>query len=341
MKNILIITLLFLNISSYGQIPDSIRAILDTVLLKAQQTSLYADSVNWEDIKVKVYQKADDAKTLANLNPAFQTLLNELRDHHGSFMNATNYNKLAYFTDWSNVRSTDERPRNNEILKVINSADAKFEYSLLPDKIGYLKIVGIPANIDVQKEAEKIRNGIIALYKQKADKWIVDLRYNGGGNMNPMIAGLAVLIGNGKIGGSTKANGDVFTSYEVQNGDFYDTGRLVASLGAQPRFKKLPKVAVLTSRYTVSSGELVAVAFKGRNNTQFFGEATGGYTTVTNWIFVNKDLIMSIAESIYFDRNDKKYYENVKPDIELPFEPIKDLSKDRIVIEAVKWLQKK
>ncbi|MFT6809253.1 MAG: carboxyl-terminal processing protease, partial [Saprospiraceae bacterium] len=60
----------------------------------------------------------------------------------------------------------------------------------------------------VKKNTIKIRNGIIDLHGRGAKKWILDLRYNRGGDINPMIAGLAPLIGDGNIGGSVDKSKD-------------------------------------------------------------------------------------------------------------------------------------
>ena len=65
---------------------------------------------------------------------------------------------------------------------------------------GYLKIVGIGPRADMEKEAKNIRNAINNLSKTEVEKWIVDLRYNTGGNMNQMVTGLATLIGDGMLG---------------------------------------------------------------------------------------------------------------------------------------------
>ncbi len=115
-----------------------------------------------------------------DLKPSFEILLNGLRDHHGAIRTLPNYENFARFTDYKNSRSKENREFDMEVGKIINDTDARFKYELLENKIGYLKIVGVGQNIDGQKETDRIRDAVNQLNKESVDKWIIDLRYNGG-----------------------------------------------------------------------------------------------------------------------------------------------------------------
>lgn len=339
MKKITIFLLLFINLTCFAQ--TDVKAILDTVLIKTKETSLYVNTINWDSLQKQVYLKAENAKTIQELKPAFETLLNGLRDHHGKVINSKDYSYIAWFTDYKNKRYIDNRLFDNETWKIVNDTALKFEYKLLNGRIGYLKIVGIGPNVDIQKEAEKIRAAVIKLSKDKVNNWIIDLRYNGGGNMYPMVTGLGTLIGDGIVGKLVSSSKATLFSWRILNGNFiYDVPDVV-TLKNNPKFKSLPKVAVLTSRWTVSSGEILATCFKGRPNTKFFGEATGGYTTNNNWEIINEQVILNISTGIYCDRNGNIYDKNIPVDVEIPFEVVKETEKDNCINEAIKWLKQK
>lgn len=91
---------------------------------------------------------------------------------------------------------------------------------------------------------------------------------------------------------------------------------------------------MLTSRWTVSSGELVATALKGRPGTRFFGEATGGYTTDNGWDIINDGVILNISTGIFCGRNGKPYEINIPVDVEIPFEVITDKENDSCIVAA-------
>jgi carboxyl-terminal processing protease len=339
MRRITILFLMFENAICFGQ--TNVKILLDSVIMKSKETSMYSTLVNWDSLQKQVYSKAENAKTIQDLKPAFETLLNGLRDHHGKIIDATNYSTIANFTDYKNKRFSDNRERNIEDWKVVNDTALKFDYKILNSKIGYLKIVGIGPNVDIEKESKKIREAIITLLKKGIENWIIDLRYNAGGNMNPMMAGISPLIGDGIVGKLVNLNGDLLYNWEIKNGNFIYDGLQVVDLANIPKFKTLPKIAVLTSRWTVSSGEVVATTLKGRPNTKFFGEATGGSTTNNGWEIINNELIVCISTGIYCDRNGTIFEKNIPVDVEIPFVVISDPEKDKCIIEAKKWLMEK
>ena len=323
--------------SCKAQTENQFKKILDTSIVKAKELSLYSENVDWNSLENKIYESSKNAKELADLKPSFEILLNGLRDHHGAIRTFPNYENFARFTDYENTRSKENREFDLEVGKIINNPDAKFEYELLENKIGYLKIVGVGQNIDGQKEADRIRNAVIELNKKNVDKWIIDLRYNGGGNVNVMLSGIAPLLDASKILTIQDYKDNEIAQATIENGNFTYYGSQPFQMSDEPKINN-PKIAVLISRWTVSSGEFVAVAFKGQKKTKFFGEETGGYTTNTSWEIIGEKIILSISTGIYCDRNGIKYPDNVKPDIQMEFKVENDLKKDKEIEIATEWL---
>lgn len=316
---------------------EDYTALIQKALEQAQEHSLYSSEVDWESVSAKVLEEAKAAKTKEDLKTPLTSIINAMRDHHARFF--YNYKPIAHFTDRANTRSTDTRKRDQDIWKIVNY-ESKHEFQMLGKKIGYVKIVGINPQIDLQKESEYIRNSIIELAKKGAKKWIIDMRSNGGGNMYPMLAGLAPIIGDGDVGSDVDYNGKTAYQWRVKHGDFYYGQYRAVSLPKTNLIQKNAKVVVLTSRYTVSSGEVVATVFKGRLNTIFMGEATGGYTTVVNQFAISDELMLALSLSYYSDRNGTVYKQNIPVDKEIPFEII-DLKKDKAIKAAKKWLKKR
>ena len=143
------------------------------------------------------------------------------------------------------------------------------------------------------------------------------------------------------IGGSVDSKNNIHHEFQIKEGQFFDNGRLVMEMDKKPIVNTNEKVVVLLSRYTISSGELVAVAFKGRKNTRFIGEKTAGYTTGNGWEPVTDDLIMCISESVFIDRNKKSYNHKVAVDESVEFEHTTDLANDQQILKAKEWLLEK
>lgn len=307
----------------------------DPILEKVKETSLYTKEVNWNEVEEKYYSLIKGKSSVEAMKPALEYLLNSLGDKHAVIRSPTDYSIIANYT--GPIESDNRDPQfTNE---VINDISAQFSYQLLPNKIGYLKVVGI-APQNVKANARKIRNGIIDLSQQGVSKWILDLRYNGGGDINPMLAGLAPLLGDGSIGGSVDINQEVQREYTIRANEFYDNGNLVDSTGAMPLNISRDKVAVLISKYTISSGEMTAIAFKGRENTMFIGEPSAGYTTGNGWDQLSEDILLNISQSVFIDRNKNIYYDKVEADIKVAFVPGLELHADPYVIKATEWLDK-
>lgn len=332
------ITCFFICQTLVGSCQSSLLATIDSIIEKTKQISMYSASVNWDSLTIRMHQKAENAQSVEDLQPAFELMLNTLGDHHGRIMLAANYTLIGAFTDWDNIRTKDTREKDMDTWKIVNDTAAKFEYAILPNNIGYLKIMGIGPWVDMQVEATKIRGAISEMYNKDVEFWIIDLRFNAGGNMNPMVAGIAPLIGDGIVGYLTDVNHNILFEWEINQGNFiYDSVKAI-DLPNQPQIKTNPKVAVLTSRWTTSSGEVVATTLKGRDNTRFFGEATGGFATNVSWEVINEEILLLISTGVYTDRNKIAYTINIPVDVELPFVIEKNISNDIGVTTAIKWL---
>jgi len=73
-------------------------------------------------------------------------------------------------------------------------------------------------------------------------------------------------------------------------------------------------VAVLTGRMTFSSGEAIAVAFRGRPDTRSFGLETGGLTTSNDEFLLSDGAWLLLTVSRFADRTGKVYSGPIVPD---------------------------
>jgi carboxyl-terminal processing protease len=339
MKRNTLLLLLCLPIAVWCQ--SNTKMVLDSVLLVCKSTSMYTESINWDSLSKAVYLQAEGAESIADLQPAFQTLLNGLGDKHACIRNAGTYNVITCFNDFKQLSFNDTRERSMDAWYMMNNPDFKFSYQIIDNQIGYLKVVGIGPGADMLQEAQSIRKAIETISNAGITNWIIDLRYNAGGNMNPMMSGLSPLFGNGKVGSTVSSSGTPIFEWTFTDGNFIYAGVQAIDLPYQQTFETPQQIAVLTSRWTVSSGELVAVAFKGQAHTRFFGEVTGGYSTNNNFVPIQNEVVVTISTGFYCDRNGIIYNYNVPVDEEIPFIIETEITKDTGIAATTAWLLSK
>ncbi len=333
MKHITRILAIFLLMSSCKA--QKKETVFNPIVLKAKETSLYSERVNWEEVNTKFIELTKGKESVEDLKEGLQYLINSLGDNHGGFRSPKDGSLIVYYN--GEIKESDNRD-SKFINTVINDLSRKFSYQLLDNRIGYLKVVAIGRG-DVKEQADFIRNGLVALKAKGVDKWVLDLRFNGGGNMDPMLSGLAPLVGKGFVGGAINTRNEIRT-FKIENGQFYNYNRLACEMNDMPEIKPDEKVAVLLSRYTISSGEMVAIAFKGRDNTLFIGEETTGYTTGNGYDKVSDELVLVISQSVFMDRNKNAYHNKVGVDEAIEFQHTIDMKNDNQINRAIEWLTK-
>jgi carboxyl-terminal processing protease len=190
----------------------------------------------------------------------------------------------------------------------------------LQDGFGYVDVPGVVGGGDsFDRDAVA---AIRAVDTAPICGWVVDLRRNVGGNMWPMLHAVRPILG----------EGNPFT-YRYGKGPWSQAS--VYSL-KQPA----PAIAVLTSRLTVSSGELLTIAFRGPSTTRTFGEATVGLSS-SNMDFPLVDgAILVVTTSRAADRVGREYDGPIQPDqpVEIDWTRI-GTDDDPVVRSATGWLR--
>lgn len=170
-------------------------------------------------------------------------------------------------------------------------------------------------------------------------RWVVDVRGNTGGNMWPMVAGVGPILGEDSIGFFVDPDSLVNAwYYEAGQAGFDD---LAISRVATPYALQspLPHVAVLTDSLTASSGEAVAVAFRGRTGARAFGEATWGVSTANAAFPLNDGSVIFLTVTTMADRLGVIYGQELVPDeVVTGGTKTGDPQSDAVLDAAIDWL---
>lgn len=174
-----------------------------------------------------------------------------------------------------------------------------------------------------------------------AQKWIVDLRLNEGGNMYPMLAGIGPLTGEGPLGAFVRDDGT--WSWVYQDGAVSVDGQVNSRVTGQPHppLDADTPVAVFLSPLTSSSGEIVALSFQGRPSTRFFGEPTQGLTSANGPYPLSDGATIWLATCYEADRTGRVYTAEVHPDLLVRTDWGKYLTaQDEVMNAALAWLSR-
>jgi carboxyl-terminal processing protease len=313
--------------------PPPVRQTLNRILAHAESASMYRDRVDWPATRTEVQRLADTATTIPGLAPALRYLFRTMGDEHARVFHGGRVIAYYYGAPQPHLAGFDADLNNR-----IQSASAfPFRSEMIDRDIGYVRIVGLPMG-DNTAMAKQIDDAVCRVHRAGASRWILDLRYNGGGNLNPMAEGVAGIIGDGPVGGWRGRTRPQDGEWSIMNGDFVNEGYSVR-LPSGCRIAKGRRVAVLASVHTASSGEALAVMLKGRPNTRFFGGKTLGMITVTDWLAVDDSTAATMSVGYYRDRTGRVYDQFVDVDEEVAFVPTESLAADAGVQRALTWLR--
>lgn len=288
--------------------PES-ETYIEEVLLLLKTHSVYKNTIDWEAFRNDVYRFANNTNTVADTYPAITYSITKLGDNH------------SYFVSVNDSKNEDaEKP-----LPVL-------ENETVPSGIGYIRL---PFCIGTDQETEKYIDSItekIALQNTKNTKgWIVDLRDNFGGNMWPMLVAIGPLLPEGGQGYFFDADNKA-TEWQYRNGKAYADTKILAENKRAITLTRHPlKIAVLTNAQTASSGEAMAVVFKGCANTKSFGEKTYGVSTGCESFTLSDGSRINLATTVFADRNKQKYGSHIVPDI--------TCNSNEALAKAIQWIK--
>ena len=316
---------------------DSIKVFYDKIFKSLEIAYVHKGDYDWKKLKVETFKNLATAKDFKSSLKEAEVLLNKIgADHSNVTYQDKNYGPKVNIS-WDNF---------SKQWMTKFATKPKFEAKVLDEKFGYILMPNIPTNDFspefINKIAQPLYDKIAELKaNDKLEGWIIDLRFNTGGNSAPMLLALYDLLGDNVVWGTLDGNKKLINSTKLNKG-FYDQGEKKSAY-IKPRGELIDKskVAVIIGGLTASSGEVTALAFKGRSNTVFIGEKTMGKTTSNMVVTLPFDAIMPLSTGYDCDRNGI-YYKQIPPDIIISKQDnFDDLLQDKNIQEAIQFFSKK
>jgi carboxyl-terminal processing protease len=298
--------------------------LLDEAFTLMQQHYYRKDSVAWTDLAKAARERLN---TSANCEAAHETLqwcFRQMKERHSFIMPAV---KADVYN--GNINSSKDTSLTSPLI-------GPFRYELVEAGIAYIDIPWIST---ADKKlcnafADSLHRVIADYHRSGINKWIIDLRNNTGGNCWPMLAGLGALLGNGVHGYFVSASEKIPISY--QDGAMKQ-GRYARCTVTEPYLitGERPAIVVLTGPNTASAGEIVALAFKGKEGVQLFGEPTAGLTTANATYKLSDGSMLVLTVCREADRNGNIQEGRIHPDRPVTPYPGKDIAR----VSALMFLQ--
>lgn len=182
----------------------------------------------------------------------------------------------------------------------------RFSREMVSGRVGYLRVPSFSGPATNSTLADSLQLAIAELERTGACGWIVDLRWNTGGNVWPMLAGIGPLLGDSVAAVHALPEGPTALLYrdgvslqrETSGAEWIGTRVSVPPVVLRDR---LAPVAVLVDSMTGSSGEAIALAFRGRPGARSFGTVTGGYATVNRNVRLADGVEMLVTVGVMGD----------------------------------------
>lgn len=307
------------------------QSFLERVIKTIRMRAMNSHLVDWDMAQKAAQEMCPGAKTTKDTYDAINYVLSLLQDNHSFLRDRSGRGTRKH--------GTQERPRKQERVKrdaLVVDDGKTFGFIRIPSFSG--------SELAAHKFAQGIQDEIRAAVDKQAVGWIVDLRGNGGGNMWPMLKGAGPLIGEGVAGHFCYPRVSIAWYYEggsvgvinrsgKQKDDSAKIENLVPDHSHQP-------LVVLIDRNTASSGEAVAISFKGRPRSYFVGKATAGLATNNESIKLPDGATLLLTTSCESDRNGIRHFPDVKPDLEIIQGDIAYGAKDDPgILAAIEWLR--
>jgi hypothetical protein len=273
------------SVSMVSTMSADARRYLEAALDVMQRHALNRANLDWPAIRRRALSDAFGAMTPSDTYSAIELALAQLHD---------------------NAHSTLMPPASNAASGGCAGTTLP-SGRLLQGQIGY---VALPHTCSVESDRRyraAATDAIQDLQPSAGNGWILDLRNDNGCHVWPMLAGIQPLLGTTLIGYFVEPGAVRFAAHLTPT-EATVAGKVQIRMPAPtyPVASGAP-VVVLTGPQTDSSGEFVAIAFRGRPCTTSMGAPTHGQPTGNDEYRLSDGAALIITTTLEADRSGHLY----------------------------------
>jgi len=266
---------------------EKAERLLDEALSFMEKNYYRRDEISWPDLEARARRELQTAGNCEDAYSSITWCFKQLNEPHSFIMPP---DKAARYTGAAGDAASGP---------ALSGLVGEIKGEWLQDSIGYVTVpwVSTDDSLLCERIADSIQDVIARLDSRDISRWIIDLRKNSGGNCWPMLTGIGPLLGEGICG--YFVSGDERVPITYHEGSAFQ-GRHIRCRVSHEGYrtqKDRKYIVILTGPRTVSAGETVALAFRGKALTYFIGQPTAGLTTAnaTYPLSDNSMLVLTIC----------------------------------------------
>lgn len=315
---------------------DSIKVFYDSLFFALKTEYLHKNQVNWSAIEPEIRTSLKRYTSFKNSLEQVTVLFDKIQAPHCQVF----YQDTVFTATYQGPGAADF---SEQWIKKYMTQPA-FEAKILNNGYGYILIPGIlfdnPNAETIHAIAQPMYDQIAALKTSPVKGWILDLRFNTGGHVYPILLALYDLLGDRPVWGTLDKDKKPLLKIRLNKGKYQENNKTIAAIVPTGKRLDKSKVAIITSVATSSAGEITAMAFKGRRNVRYFGENSFGFTTSNDEKSLPFGISMALTTAYDCDRNNR-YYDKIIPDVKIVKQDnFDDLLMDKNIIEAINWINR-
>ncbi|MGN6111858.1 MAG: S41 family peptidase [Luteimonas sp.] len=282
---------------------------LDAVIAFARERAYRADSVAWPD----VIAQANDIAASSGEDAAIRYVVRALGDHH-SF----------YLTPDAGAMAHAATPAALHTATPISDARPAV------DGVPVVEVHGWSGSVEEgNAAATALRSQLVHALATQRCGIVLDFANNHGGNMWPMLAGLAPLVTEGLLGYFQDARGHRQAIARRGEALFLGGKPLPYRAGGAQPAHAAGRVAIVLGPGSASSGEIVPIMFHGQGNVRLFGRPTSGHSTANTMHQLANGGFVGITTGTTLDRDGVEFGGTIVPDV----------AGDDGVADAAQWVR--
>lgn len=280
-------------------------AILDEVIAAARTRGINGDKPDWPTVQRDAYALLGRTPGEAGRTAAIRHVLASLKDSHSFYIPPVPHPVAATTATAVPGTPSPSMPRRSRTIAVAHDT---------VEGVGHLAIHAWSGRSEaLPTAAREVRDALNQALADARCGLVIDVAHNDGGNMWPMMGGIAPLYDEGVLETFQGRSGDRQV-VNVHDGQLRMDDSVFPRVALPAPVRKPAHVAILLGPGTMSSGEILALGFKGQRNVRFFGQPTRGLTTSNQSIRLANGGMVALTTARILDRQGKVHQGPVLPD---------------------------